>query len=390
MSFSLIRVMSAGLLCFVGIFVGTGAAAQFEPVDPAPTQPQQPPQQAPQQPQPQPQQPSYGQLPEVVATINDEPVPRELFAQALEATRRRLLSNPQAQQQGVTQLSPDQQRMVLESIISNRIALMLAEEADIEVDEAEVEEFVEREEARFPSADVFENFLRNEGIDRDTMRHRTREILRIQAFREMLTEDVSVSEEELRTQYETLRDDGRLNAPKTWDFRHILVKVDPHDPDSHDEAEEKIEAVRARIAAGEDFATVAEEVSDDLNSREAGGLYRNVPRGRGLFDEEFEETALAVPAGEMSEPFSTRMGWHLVYMEEVHEAGLMSYERVAESLENQLLSQRQQAAFQERLMEKRDDFEVEVFVNFGRPGGQPQQPGGSAIDDLLRQLDEDS
>jgi len=347
-------------------------------------------------------------LPEVIATVAGEPITRDFLIQAFNAAARRVAASPQAQQQGVTGLNQDQQRQILESIISNRITLHLAREADLEIDEAKVDEFVERERLRFPSPEIFQDFLRSEGITEEVMRERTREMLLIQAYRDKIIGDMTVDEAEVIAHYEEMRDEGRMNAPKTWDFRHILIRIDPNDPDSHNEGEARIRQIHERVAGGEDFGDVAREVSEDLNSRDAGGFYRNVPRGRGVFDERFEERALSVPVGEISEPFATPIGWHIIKMLAEHEAGLMSFDRVSESLELQLLTQRQIAAFQEHMTAASQDVKVELFVNVGGTVGQPaapgQQPaaplpqpgapgidpGGSAIDDLLRQLDEGS
>jgi foldase protein PrsA len=375
LSNSLIRTLSAAMM----LGAGAWAAAQFEPAPPVPG----------------------SELPEVVAIVAGEPVTRDFLVQALNASTRRLLSSPQAQQQGITRLTPQQQRMVLESIINNRVALHLANEAGVTVDEAEIDAYIENERKRFPSVEIFEDFLRSEGITEEIMRERTHEMLMIQEYREQVTADITVSEEEVREHYEALRDDGRMNAPKTWNFRHILIRTDPADEESHADGEARIQAIHARLVGGEDFAALAEEVSDDFNSRETGGLYRNVPRGRGIFEESFEERALSVPVGELSEPFSTAMGWHLVFMEAEHEAGLMAFERVSDSLENQILTNRQQTAFQERLQAARDtEVEVELFLGTDTAGPPPAapapapspapQPGGSAIDDLLRQLDDGS
>ena len=347
---------------------GAWASAQFGPAEPPAGSP------------------APGGMPEVVATVAGEPITADLYMQALNATTRRLLANPQAQQQGITQLNNQQRRMVLDSIINNRVALHLAKEAGVEVSDEEVEEFVEMERSRFPSEEVFENFLRSEGLTLEVMRERTREMLRIQGLNEVLTGDIEVAEEEIQELYESMKDEGRLNAPKTWDFRHILIR---HDIENEGAAEAEARAIHARISEGEDFATVAEEVSDDLNSRENGGLYRNVPRGRGVFMDDFEEQAFSLREDELSEPFSSQMGWHVVRMEAVHEAGLMSYERVSDSLENQMLVQRQQQVVQERLAQAREVVPIEIFIQFGSDA-PVQQPGGSAIDDVLRQLDSGS
>lgn len=81
--------------------------------------------------------------------------------------------------------------------------------------------------------------------------------------------------------------------------RHILVN-----------GEEEAGKVRERLLAGEDFATVAKEVSKDTSSAEKGGDLNWQPQG--AFVKEFEQAVFALPANELSEPVKTSFGYHIV------------------------------------------------------------------------------
>ena len=78
---------------------------------------------------------------------------------------------------------------------------------------------------------------------------------------------------------------------------HILV-----------ETTEEAEAVKARLAAGEDFATVADEVSLDTNT-EGGDLGCT---SAGSYVTEFAEAALAAPLGEVVGPVESDYGFHVL------------------------------------------------------------------------------
>jgi len=86
--------------------------------------------------------------------------------------------------------------------------------------------------------------------------------------------------------------------------RHIFISGDDR------EAEQRIQEVRARLRAGESFASVASDTSDDPNSAPDGG---ELPWfGRGELPAEMEATAAAAAVGRVSEPFRTRFGWHVL------------------------------------------------------------------------------
>lgn len=76
------------------------------------------------------------------------------------------------------------------------------------------------------------------------------------------------------------------------------------------DAESRLVALRGRIIAGESFATLAERFSEDPNSASLGG---ELPWfGRGQMPAELEQMADALRPGELSAPFRTQFGWHLL------------------------------------------------------------------------------
>ncbi len=79
---------------------------------------------------------------------------------------------------------------------------------------------------------------------------------------------------------------------------------------SEEEALTKAQAVRKRLAGGEDFAVVAKAESDDSGSGAAGGDLGMFKRGSMV--PAFDEVAFKLPAGELSEPVKTQFGYHLI------------------------------------------------------------------------------
>lgn len=95
-------------------------------------------------------------------------------------------------------------------------------------------------------------------------------------------------------------------------IRHILIK--PTEILNEEEAVAKIRQLRERILNGESFADLAREFSDDTGSALKGGdLDWSLP---GKFVPEFEATANAAAINEISEPFKTQFGWHILEVTE--------------------------------------------------------------------------
>lgn len=90
--------------------------------------------------------------------------------------------------------------------------------------------------------------------------------------------------------------------------RHILVRVDDHQTDAA--AKAKIDTLRARIAGGADFETVAKESSEDNNSKGQGGDLGWFPAD--AFGPAFGQQVAGIQDGGVSQPFRTDAGWHIV------------------------------------------------------------------------------
>jgi peptidyl-prolyl cis-trans isomerase SurA len=90
--------------------------------------------------------------------------------------------------------------------------------------------------------------------------------------------------------------------------RHILIKTNEILDD--DAAKEKLKTIREQIVNDGDFGAIASAVSEDVGSAQDGGDMGWT--GSGFFVPEFEEVANAMENDEISEPFKSRYGWHIV------------------------------------------------------------------------------
>lgn len=110
-------------------------------------------------------------------------------------------------------------------------------------------------------------------------------------------------------------DDRRGGEPVMEDqvrVRHILIQTNEILDDAA--ARQKLGEIRARIVDGEDFASVAKVVSEDEQSALQGGDLGW--SGPGTFVQAFEQTVSELPIGEISQPFKTQFGWHILRVEE--------------------------------------------------------------------------
>ena len=90
--------------------------------------------------------------------------------------------------------------------------------------------------------------------------------------------------------------------------RHILLR--PNEILDDAAVQQKMLGIRERIVAGDDFATIAEAVSEDTVSSSEGGELGWLSPGDTV--PEFEEALAQLPLNELSQPIQSRFGWHLM------------------------------------------------------------------------------
>ncbi|MCC5795387.1 MAG: SurA N-terminal domain-containing protein [Chromatiales bacterium] len=234
--------------------------------------------------------------------------------------------------------------------------------AGVQVDEAAVEAFYQANPDRF----------------------RTQESVRLQYIEVSLAElaaSIEVDEEDLRAAYEQQR--SRFMSAEERRARHILFAIDSRTDAAT--ARARAEEAAARLAAGEDFAALARELSDDPGSAAVGGDLGFAARG--VFVGAFEDTLFALEDGQTSDPVQTEFGWHIIRLEETRgEAGLSFAEARDELLEELQLRLAEDTYF--RLADAIDDLalenpgtlepaaeqtglELREITRFTRSGGQP-------------------
>lgn len=104
--------------------------------------------------------------------------------------------------------------------------------------------------------------------------------------------------------------------------------------------------LRERIEQGEDFAELAREYSADVSSANLGGLLDWFPAGR--YGPQFQQVIDSLETGELSRPFQSAQGWHLVLLEDVRER-----DRTEEAMRSEA---------REMLFQQKAEEEVERFL----------------------------
>ncbi len=136
--------------------------------------------------------------------------------------------------------------------------------------------------------------------------------------------------------------------------RHILIR--PNQLIEDEDAEKRLEEFRLRIKEGEDFAAIAKEHSDDQVSAIDGGDLGWMSPGQ--FVPEFDNQIDLLQPGDLSRPFKSEFGWHIVQVVErrTHD----NTESVRRGRARAILHKRKEKEMQQHwLREMRDEAFVE-------------------------------
>jgi peptidyl-prolyl cis-trans isomerase D len=177
-------------------------------------------------------------------------------------------------------------------------------------------------------------------------------------------------------------------TPRQVQASHVLVRVgETGGSEAEDRARGKIADVIKRAKAGEDFAKLAREVSEDPGSKEQGGDLGMITPGTMVPD--FEKALFALKKGEVTaEPVRTPFGFHAIKVFDVKESSRKPLKEVAAQIRDKLGADASDRAARARADEVRPalqaakDFMAEAktlrlipvettMTKLGRPPGMP-------------------
>lgn len=153
---------------------------------------------------------------------------------------------------------------------------------------------------------------------------------------------VHITEADLRDYYDQHRDQYR--QPEQVKVSHILIKTPVPGPDGKvddkavAEAQQRAEDILKQIKSGANFEDLAKKYSEDTSAKDGGSLGWI---GRGQTVPEFEKVAFSLPKGQISGIVKSSYGFHIIRVDDKHEAELKPLDQVKSEIEPIL--KRQQA-----------------------------------------------
>ena len=278
--------------------------------------------------------------------INGQEIPQAFFEQRLQEiypeVQQRLGDKPPA----IIELSAHdeaRERVIEEALIEQEID-RVNPPADEALVQQELKKMLKKQETK--------RQLKQAGRNREIVINNMRKQLyrRLQAYEimEVAMHQDPASDEDVEEFY-----NKNLNHFKTREqihASHILIR------DKSDIGREKLDVVIEALDSGRDFEELAREFSEDTSSEQGGDLGW-LPRGQTVA--KFEKVAFSLELDQISDPFETQFGWHIVRLHERQDARTQSLEEVNEQIAMMLLRERRNESYRLFLQDLKEKATIE-------------------------------
>ncbi|MFV1994478.1 MAG: peptidylprolyl isomerase [Verrucomicrobiales bacterium] len=272
------------------------------------------------------------------------------------------------------ELSPENRRLnqlaALDELIEDELLRSHAENTPLPLPEAEIDQALERFRNQFESEAEFDALLEHSGIPAAELRSLIASQLQQSAWIEHnIAAAIRVDDEEIRAFIEANPESRKV--PERVRARQIFLStVEKGGP----ERRKLIEEIHRKLLAGEtSFAELARDFSEDPRSAKRGGDLDWFSRQR--IDPAFAEVVFSLAKGEISPPFRTDIGWHIVELTERLPAREAAFEEIQAEVRQLFETEKRQVAVSEFTRRLRQNSVIELYREAAIvPEPEPSKP----------------
>ena len=278
----------------------------------------------------------------LVAKVNGEKITEEEFNSDFQVFKK--LYERQLGEEALTQVGEDGktleqaiQESIVEKLIMEKLVAKETDKMNITVTDEELKDEMEQYITNMGGKEKFEEFLTNNEITEEFLKENLRKDLLVSKHKEAFLNKTEVTEDEAKKYFEDNKED--LTVVR---ISHILVQT-----------EEDGKEVLKRLKSGEDFASVAAQLSIDTVSAERGGELGYFAKGS--MPEGFQETAFSLKKGETSDLVKTELGYHVIYLQDRKDT--------YDSLKEDVIGLLKEDSYLTMAQELRDKANVEIYLD---------------------------
>ncbi|OGP84866.1 MAG: hypothetical protein A2Y95_09305 [Deltaproteobacteria bacterium RBG_13_65_10] len=248
-------------------------------------------------------------------------------------------------------------REVLDQLVDQKLMEQVIKRYNITAGDTEVDLAIEDvKKQNGITQEALERALTREGISWEEYRDQVRkQIERTKLVNRQVHTRTKMDDADAKKYYEAHSEEFKQEEEIL--VRHILIPIGPGSTEEQKEAaRKKAQEVLAKIRAGADFAQLAKQVSSGPTAAQGGSLGW-LRRGETL--PEFEAAAFVVDKGQTSDLVPTKIGFHIVRVEDKRPAHTLSFSEAREAIKRKITQDKMEADFSDWLKKLRENAYIE-------------------------------
>jgi len=303
---------------------------------------------------------------DVIARVNDQIITRT------EYERARQQAMEQARQENVPQADVDEKlNDLLRDMIDQQLLLSKGKELGINGDAETMRRLDDiRKQNHLDSMEALQKAAEQQGISFEDFKQQIRnQVVSNQVVQDEVGRHLNLTRTQEQAYYDQHGKD--FEVPEQVHLSEILIPTPDNATDAQvAEAQQKADAVEAKLKGGANFAETAKADSGGP-TKSAGGDLGDFKRG--ALGDVLEKATFSLPVGGYTEPIRTRQGFVILRVDSHQQAGIPPLDQVERQVQEAIYFQQLQPALRAYLTKAREDAYLDIKPGFVDTGGSHQQ-----------------
>jgi parvulin-like peptidyl-prolyl isomerase len=222
-------------------------------------------------------------------------------------------------------------KSILDNLVSRELLYMEASKNPPKDLNKQVDEQLNQIKGNFKSEEEFQNYLSKMNTSEKEVKNNLSKNIILENYVTSISDKITVSDKEIKEYYNKNKDEFKQEEQVR--ASHIIISS----KNGEKVAQEKINKIYSEIKEGLSFEEAAKKYSEDGSANTGGdlGFFR-----RGMMVKEFEDVAFNTKKGEISKPFKTEFGYHILMVTDKKEEKQLSLEEAKETIKNNLIAEK--------------------------------------------------
>lgn len=246
-------------------------------------------------------------------------------------------------------------KSIVENLVNRELLLLASSENKPE----NLDELVKTEitdiKSQFETEEQYQQALQQNQMDEKKLIEQLKKNILLDKYVNNIQQGITVSESEKKTYYENNK--SNFHQKEQVKVSHIIILTGENA--NYDNPEEKINEIYEKIKKGVSFRELAKEYSED-GSAQNGGNLGYIKRGATVAS--FEDVAFSTKVGEVSKPFKSKFGYHILKVEDKKEEKQLSFDEVENEVEQILVDEKAKNKLNEKLQELKQKYDVQINI----------------------------